>query len=157
MLLRGDRAPDFELPSLIGGVKQRSRLSDQFATGSVALAFYPFNWDAISAEQLVSLQLERESFSAHNTQVVAICVDSIMNTTAWEREIGPFDYSLCSDFWPHGAVSLAYGVLGDDGASERAAFIVEKNGGIAFAKRYSRDHSLSAIEILEALQTSNAP
>ena len=29
----------------------------------------------------------------------------IMNATAWEREIGPFDFLLASDFWPHGEVS----------------------------------------------------
>ena len=47
-----------------------------------------------------------------------------MNTTVWEREIGPFDFPLCSDFWPHGEVSRSYGVLREAaplaGASERA-------------------------------------
>src|SRR5438132_11640571 len=74
-------------------------------------------------------------------ELVGISFDSIMNTTAWDREIGPFDYPLCSDFWPHGEVSRKYCVLREQepfaGASERAIFVVGKNGRIEFRKIYS--------------------
>ena len=63
-----------------------------------------------------------------------------MNTTAWERKIGPFDFALCSDFWPHGEVSRKYGVLRenqpDAGTNERAVFVVDKSGRIQFRKIY---------------------
>ena len=45
-------------------------------------------------------------------------------------------YDLLSDFHPHGAVAEAYGVARDGGISERAIFVVDKNGQIVFAKVY---------------------
>ena len=92
----GDLAPDFDLPVLVGGVKKRFRLSECRGKKNVVLAFYPLNWEPASEKQLVQYQQEREKFAAHDAMLVAISVDSIMNTTAWEREIGPFDFALCS-------------------------------------------------------------
>jgi glutaredoxin len=39
---------------------------------------------------------------------------------------------LLSDFWPHGGVASLYGVLRDDGASERAIFIMDEAGIIRY-------------------------
>lgn len=119
------------------------------------LAFYPLNWEAVSSEQMVAYQVEREKIVACNAEVVGISVDSIMNTTAWEREIGPFDYPLCSDFWPHGEVSRKYEVLREQesfaGASERAIFVVGKNGKIEFSKVYRLDQVPDLQETLAVL------
>ena len=147
----GDMAPDFELPALIAGVKKRFRLSEHIGQQNVVLAFYPFNWEMVSAEQMVGLQVERERFIASGTETVGICVDSIMNTTSWEREIGPFDFPLCSDFWPHGEVSRRYGVLGDAGAARRAMFIVGKGGRIEFDRVYPASDFPIAADILDLL------
>jgi len=140
MLQRGDIAPDFDLPALVGGVKQRFRLSEHRGKQNLVLAFYPSNWESVSTEQMVAFQVDREKFQARNAETVGICVDSIMNTTAWEREIGPFDFPLCSDFWPHGEVSFRYGLLRDEepfaGASARAIIVVNKSGIIEFSKIY---------------------
>ena len=117
------------------------RLSSYRGQKSVALAFYPFNWQEISAAQLVSYQVQRPRVLASNAEIVAITVDSIMNTTAWERAIGPFEFPMCSDFWPHGAVSERYGVLRKSGegvgASERAVVVVNRSGNVVFRKSYN--------------------
>jgi peroxiredoxin len=152
----GDPAPDFELPALIGGVKERFRLSQQRGKKHVVLAFYPFNWEAVSALQLSQYEAEREKIDVLGVETVGICVESIMNTTAWEREIGPFDFPLCSDFWPHGEVAEKYGVLrreGDGaGACERAIFVVDKKGEIAFRKGYAASEEPDFEELIEVLQ-----
>lgn len=139
----GDVSPDFELPALIGGVKKRFRLSECRGKKNVLLAFYPLNWDSVSAQQLREYQSERERFAALDTSVVTVSVDSIMNTGAWERDIGPFDFVLCSDFWPHGEVSRSYGVFRTQepraGASERAVFVVDRAGKIQFSKIYEME------------------
>jgi len=151
-----DMAPDFDLPVLIGGRKKRFHLRDHLEHGHIILAFYPANWEPVSTRQMTQYQAERAEFAAYKAEVVGICVDSIMNTTAWERDIGPFDYPLCSDFWPHGAVSRAYGAFRERapfaGASERAIFVVQQNGKVAFRKVYGVTELPPISEILEALR-----
>jgi len=71
-------------------------------------------------------------FEAHNTQVLGISVDSIPSHEAWQRSVGGITYPLLSDFYPHGAVAQKYGVLRDEGMSERALFIIDKEGIIRF-------------------------
>ena len=120
------------------------------------LAFYPANWDAISAQQMITYQVEHEMFQARQTEVLGISVDSIMNTTSWEREIGPFDFLLGSDFWPHGEVSRRYGLLRQSdpfkGASERAVFVVDKSGKIRFVRIYPVDRAPDLGETLDILR-----
>lgn len=153
----GDVAPDFNLPALIAGVKERFRLSDHRGKRSVLLAFYPSNWEPVSEKQMTEYQVRREEFLAAEAETVGICVDSIMNTTSWEREIGPFDFPLCSDFWPHGEAASKYGVLRSDeperGACERALFVVDRQGQIAFSKIYQLHEIPGAGEALTVLRT----
>ncbi len=141
MLQPGDAAPDFDLPVLIAGVKTRFRLAEQRGKKNLVLAFYPLNWQTISAEQMIAYQFERDQFLELNAEVVSISVDSIMNTTSWEREIGPFDFPMCSDFWPHGEVARRYCVFRDEepmrGTAERAVFVINRAGEIIFSRRYS--------------------
>jgi peroxiredoxin len=151
----GEFAPDFDLPALVGGVKKRFRLHEQLEKTVVVLAFYPLNWEPLSGRQLAEYQAERSSF-VPNTEVVGISVDSIMNTTVWERDIGPLEYPLCSDFWPHGEVSHRYGVFRDTGpaagASERAVFVVDRSGKVVFRKVYGLQQLPPLRETLEALR-----
>jgi peroxiredoxin (alkyl hydroperoxide reductase subunit C) len=47
--------------------------------------------------------------------------------------MGGIDFPLLSDFWPHGAVAKAYGVLREEaGMSERAVFVIDKNGVVKY-------------------------
>ena len=64
----------------------------------MVLAFYPFNWQEATAAQLVSYQLQRPRMLAGNAEIVTITVDSIMNTTAWERAIRSFRLSHVQRF-----------------------------------------------------------
>ena len=82
-----------------------------------------------------------EKFAGFDAQVVGVSVDSIPSHIAWQQKaIGKLDYPLASDFYPHGAVAKKFGILreGDPipGINERAVFIVDKQGKIAFAKVY---------------------
>ena len=82
-----------------------------------------------------------ERFAGYNAQVVGVSVDSVFSHVAWQKhDIGMLRYPLCSDFYPHGMVAKKYGVFrtGDPipGINERAVFIVDKAGKIAFSKLY---------------------
>lgn len=46
--------------------------------------------------------------------------------------MGGITYPLLSDFYPHGQVARSYGVLRSEGYSERALFIVDKQGIIRY-------------------------
>jgi mycoredoxin-dependent peroxiredoxin len=152
----GNDAPEFELPALLSGVKGRLRLRDELKTQNVVLAFYPGNWDTVSTQQMLEYQVQREQFERQSAKVIAICVDSIMNTTVWERAIGPLDFALCSDFWPHGTVSQAYGVFRREGPnagkSERAIVVVDRSGRIAFRKTYGDSELPSIADTWRALR-----
>jgi peroxiredoxin len=71
------------------------------------------------------------------------------------------DYPLLSDFFPHGAVARAYGVLREDpvplaGISERAVFVVDKSGKIAFSKVYELSEVPPNEEIFAVLRQMKA-
>ena len=71
-------------------------------------------------------------FEGYDAQVLGISIDSVHTNSAWAKSLGGLDYPLLSDFWPHGAVAEAYGVLRSTGQSERAIFIVDKEGKIVY-------------------------
>ena len=63
---------------------------------------------------------------------------------------------MCADFYPHAAVTRQFGILREGppvpGISERAAFIIDKNGKIAFAKVYGISQLPDIEELLTALR-----
>jgi alkyl hydroperoxide reductase subunit AhpC len=156
LLSIGDLAPDFELPALIGGVKRKFRLSSQRGKKHVLLAFYPANWSEISRTQLTQFQAEKNHLQARQALAVSVSVDSIMNTTAWEREIGPLDFPMCADFWPHGEVCAKFGVLRDKepmrGAGDRAIYVIDKIGKIVFHQGCELEELPSLTKILDCLE-----
>lgn len=73
---------------------------------------------------------------------MGISCDSANTLRAWAESLGGVDYPLCSDFWPHGAVSAAYGVFNDQlGRPERAIIVVDAGGII----RYIDVHTLREV------------
>ncbi len=103
---------------------------------------------------------DREKFAALDAQVLDISIDSIVSHIAWQKkEIGVMHLPLCSDFYPHGEVTRAFGILREGppvpGICERAAFIVDKTGKIAFAKLYPLDQTPNNEELLATLRKIN--
>ena len=46
--------------------------------------------------------------------------------------MGGLSYPVLSDFWPHGYVAIKYGVLREEGITERAIFVIDKEGVIRY-------------------------
>jgi alkyl hydroperoxide reductase subunit AhpC len=97
-------------------------------------------------------------FAGFDAQVVGVSVDSLISHVAWQKnDIGLLRYPLCSDFYPHGDVATRFGILrlGDPipGINERAVFIVDKQGKIAFSKLYPLDQQPDNEECFEVLRT----
>lgn len=107
------------------------------------------------------LDARKGEFAALNAQVWDISVDSTASHIAWQKkDIGMVGIPLCADFYPHGEVSRAYGILREGppvpGISERASFIVDKSGKIAFAKVYPIDQMPDMEEVLSELRKLQA-
>jgi len=59
--------------------------------------------------------------------------------TAWAESLGGITYPLLSDFYPHGEAARTYGVLRPDGTSERAIFVIDKEGVIRYIDVHAYD------------------
>jgi len=88
---------------------------------------------------------------------VGISIDSVFSHVAWQKfEVGKLSYPLGSDFWPHGEIARRYGVLreGDPipGISERAVFLIDKEGIIRFSQVYELGEVPENEDVFEALR-----
>ncbi|MBI2956902.1 MAG: redoxin domain-containing protein [Acidobacteria bacterium] len=104
-----------------------------------------------------ALEARKADFAVRQAQVVGLSVDSVPSHLAWQKhQIGTLSFPLCSDFYPHGAVSARYGLLREGppfpGISNRAVIIVDKQGKVAWKKVYDLPAMPDVNEILEALK-----
>ncbi len=99
-----------------------------------------------------SYELDLPKFEGYNTQVLGISVDHIPCLKAWAESLGGISYPLLSDFWPHGAVAQKYGVLREEGHSERALFVVDKEGIVRYVDIHDIDDKPDNAEIFKVLR-----
>ena len=133
MLPIGSPAPDFELRSHTG---RTIRLSDFRGKRTVVIAFHPLAFTPVCAAQMQTYEKARARFDSLGADVLAISVDAGPAKEAWAESLGGISHDLLSDFHPKGNVASDYGVMRADGISERAVFIVDRQGNIAWAKQY---------------------
>src|SRR4029078_5417472 len=75
-----------------------------------------------------SYEEDLSEFERRNAQVLGISTDNVHSNEAWAKSMGGLSYPLLSDFWPHGKTAVEYGVLRSGGITERAIFVVDKEG-----------------------------
>jgi peroxiredoxin len=115
---------------------QEVRLSD-FKGKKVLLSFHPLAWTKVCAEQMKSLEDNRERFKKLGTVALGLSIDTVPSKKAWAESLGISETSLLCDFWPHGAVASLYNVFREKyGSSERANILVDEEGQVAFVKVY---------------------
>jgi glutaredoxin len=85
------------------------------------------------------------------TQVLGLSVDSVPCLIAWAESLEGITYPLLSDFYPHGKVAQSYGVLREDGTSERAIFVVDKRGVIRYVDVHDIDDQPDNEELFRVL------
>ena len=120
----GVEAPDFELPS---GPDEKLSLS-AFRGRPVILAFYPADWSPVCTDQLVLYQEILPEFQKYDAQLFGISVDGVWCHRAF-AEHRNLRFPLLADFEPKGEVSRAYGAYRHgDGTSERALFVIDRDG-----------------------------
>ena len=123
----GDVAPDFELPA---SGNHTIQLSDYRGAKNVLLAFYPFAFSPVCSLQFPGLQQQLGQFKSLNTEVLGISVDSKHSSAAFAEHLH-LEFPLISDF--NREITRAYGVLREGGFAERALFVIDQSGKIAYA------------------------
>jgi len=145
----GDKAKGF---SLLDQNSKEFKLSKSRGK-RVLLSFHPLAWTSVCAEQMKSLEKNKNVFDSLNTVAVGVSTDTVPSKKAWAESLGIKSTRLLSDFWPHGKVVRAYGLFRkDDGISERANVIIDEKGTVAFIKVYPIGKLPDIDEILDALR-----
>ena len=125
----GEPAPDFVLPSVSG---KKIALSQFVGKKNVVLSFVPAAFTPVCSQQFPGYNIVKNVFDETDAVLLGITVDNIPTLHAWTRQMGTVWFHVLSDFWPHGAVAKEYGVFRSDGLTERAVFIIDKEGIIRF-------------------------
>ena len=150
MLTAGQEAPDFELRSHKGGTV---KLSDFRGKKNVVLAFHPLAFTPVCANQMRGYESELAQFERAGAVVLGVSIDAQPAKAAWAKTLEPISYDLLSDFHPHGDVAKKYGVFREkEGFSERAIFVIDKNGLIAWSKVYAIPELPKNDEVLATLE-----
>jgi peroxiredoxin len=148
ILSAGTAAPDFTLHVTLD---QNLSLSE-FRGRPVVLAFYPADWSPVCGDQMVLYNQVRPEFQKHGADVLGVSVDGAWCHQAFAKARN-LHFPLLADFEPKGAVSKAYGAYREgDGISERALFVIDKNGVIAWSYRSPLAVNPGADGILDALE-----
>jgi peroxiredoxin (alkyl hydroperoxide reductase subunit C) len=127
----GALAPDFELRDQNG---ETVRLSSFQGQKNVLVVFYPLAFTGTCQGELCSVRDNLNDFVNDAVQTLTISVDSSPTHKVWAEREG-YQFPLLADFWPHGEVARAYGVLNEErGIANRGTFLIDKQGVVRFAE-----------------------
>ncbi|MBW2606051.1 MAG: peroxiredoxin [Deltaproteobacteria bacterium] len=126
----GEKAPDFTLPSISG---EKISLHQLKGKKNVVISFVPAAWTPVCSDQWPGYNIAKSIFDENDAVLLGITVDSIPTLFAWTKQMGKLWFHVLSDFWPHGKVADMFGVLRSDGVSERALFVIDKEGILQYA------------------------
>lgn len=125
----GSIAPDFELKDQNG---TPVKLSSFRGNKNVVVLFYPFSFTGICTGELCAIRDDFSSFQNENVEVLAISCDTMFTQRVFAEKEN-YQFSVLSDFWPHGEVAKAYGVFNEErGCAVRGTFVINKEGVIAW-------------------------
>ena len=126
----GRPAPDFTLRDQFG---QEVTLSSYRGTKAVVLLFYPAAFSGVCIGEMSGIRARLDEFLTFDSEILAISCDPVYSLRAFADSDG-LNFPLLSDFWPHGEVARAYGVLNErTGAARRSSYVVDKDGTIAWS------------------------
>jgi len=144
----GTQAPDFSLrttPDQSVGLRE-------FRGRNVILAFYPADWSPVCSDQLPIYSELLPEFRKLGAEVLGISVDGVWCHLAFAKHRN-LRFPLLSDFEPKGEVARAYEVYRKgDGFSERALFVIDREGMIRWSYVSPIGVNPGADGILEALE-----
>jgi len=148
ILPAGTPAPEFSLH-----VTPDQKLSLSELRGRpVILAFYPADWSPVCGDQMALYNEILPEFQKYGAELLGISVDGSWCHAAFAKD-RHLHFPLASDFEPKGAVAQAYGAYRpEEGVTERAWFVIDKNGVITWSYCSPVAINPGAEGILQALE-----
>jgi peroxiredoxin len=148
ILAPGTTAPDFSLH-----VTPDQKLSlNELRGRPVILAFYPADWSPVCGDQMALYNEILPEFHKAGAEILGISVDGVWCHEAFAKD-RHLHFPLLADFEPKGAVAKNYGAYRqEDGYCERALFLIDKNGVIAWSYLSPVAVNPGADGILDALE-----
>jgi peroxiredoxin len=148
ILAPGTPAPDFTLHV----TPDQSLSLSELRGRPVILAFYPADWSPICGDQMALYNEILSEFRKFNAELLGISVDGVWCHEAFAKD-RRLHFPLLADFEPKGAIARRYGVYRPaDGTTERALFVIDKNGMIAWSYCSPVAVNPGADGILQALE-----
>ncbi len=153
----GDVAPDFKLQSVVGENQEQFQLSDYRGKKNVVILFYALDFTPVCSAELPPFQTDLSKLAGHDAVVVGICTDTVFSHAAFQKQLGGLAFPLASDRWPYAQTATNYGVFPPSkhrfsAVNDRAVFIVDKSGKIAWSKVYDLAEVPGVAEIVEVLK-----
>jgi peroxiredoxin len=144
----GEIAPQFTLKS----TPDQSVSLSEFRGQPVILAFYPADWSPVCGDQMGLYNELLPEFQKFHAELMGISVDGVWCHEAFAKD-RHYHFPLMADFEPKGSVAKMYGAYRDqEGIAQRALFVIDKNGVIAWSYLSPVAVNPGADGILEALE-----
>ena len=125
----GAPAPDFALKSTPDQTVSLAELRGN----PVVLAFYPADWSPVCGDQMSLYNEMLGEFRRFGATMIGVSVDGVWCHAAFAKD-RKLHFPLLADFEPKGAVARAYGAFrASEGVSERALFVIDKDGVIRWS------------------------
>lgn len=88
---------------------------------------------------------------------MGVSTDTVFCHRAFQKELGGLSFPLAADRWPYAETAKAYGIFPPSKhqipfVNDRAVFLVDKNGKIAWSKVYELKEVPDKSEMLAALR-----
>ncbi len=131
--------------------ERRLNLADLHGT-PVIIAFYPADFSPVCSDQMALYQAVMPEFARFGASLVGLSVDGVWCHRAF-AESRRLEFPLLSDFEPKGLVAREYGAYDtDEGTAERALFVLDREGVVAWSYLSPVGINPGADGILNALE-----
>ncbi len=118
----------------------------------VILAFYPADWSPVCGDQMALYNEVLPEFQKYGATMLGISVDGVWCHGAF-ADTRKLRFPLLADFEPKGGVAQKYGAYRSiEGVCERALFVIDKAGTIAWSYCSPMAINPGADGILDALE-----
>lgn len=145
---KGTKAPDFTLKYT---PDEKVSLAT-FRGQPVVLVFYPADFSPVCGNELTVYNQILPELQKHNAQVLGISVDNVWSHLAFAKDRN-LHFPILSDFHPKGEISKLYNAYREeDGESERALYVIDKNGQVFWSYISPVGVNPGADGVLQALE-----